>query len=34
MPAPDATAERLNTLYVDVLLQSLMPPVHPMVNAR
>ena len=34
MPAPDATAERLNTLYVDELLQSLMPPVHPMVNAR
>ena len=34
MPAPDATAERLNTLYVDELLQSLMPPVHPLVNAR
>ena len=34
MAAPDAIAERLHRLYVDELLQSLMPPVHRMVHER
>ena len=34
MTVPDAAAERLHALYVDELLRSLMPPVHPLVNAR
>ena len=34
MSVPDAAAERLHALYVDELLHALMPPVHPLVNAR
>ena len=34
MSVPDAAAERLHALYVDELVQSLMPPVHPMVDRR
>ena len=34
MAAPDAIAQRLHRLYVDELLQSLMPPVHRMVHER
>ena len=34
MTVPDAAAERLHALYVDELLRTLMPPVHPLVNAR
>ena len=34
MTEPDAVADRLHALYIDELLQSLMPPVHPLVNAR
>ena len=34
MTVPDAAAERLHALYVGELLHSLMPPVHPLVNAR
>ena len=34
MSVPDATAGRLHALYVDELVQSLMPPVHPMVDTR
>ena len=34
MSVPDAAAERLHNPYVDELLQSLRPPVHPLVNAR
>ena len=34
MSVPDAAAERLHALYVDELEQTLMPPVHPMVDTR
>ena len=34
MRVPDAAAERLHALYVDELVHSLMPPVHPMVDTR
>ena len=34
MSVPDAAAERLHALYVDELVQTLMPPVHPMVDTR
>ena len=32
--AAETAAERLHALYVDELRQSLLPPVHPMVNGR
>ena len=34
MRVPDAAAERLHALYVDELVHSLMPPVHPTVDTR
>ena len=34
MSVPDAAAERLHALYIDELVHSLMPSVHPMVDTR
>ena len=34
MSVPDTAAQRLHALYVDELVQSLMPPVRPMVDTR
>ena len=34
MRLPDAAAERLHALYVEELVHSLMPPVHPMVDTQ
>ena len=34
MTVSDAAAERLHALYIDELIRSLMPPVHPLVNLQ